>query len=208
MERNPDEFHFSMMSSKTHRGGEKVADRGNKALSHDVVKLLKTQDAGYLRMMVQKTQLARTQLQQEVTLLQSMEKRGSFQSSGTSKGPSLAFVDSVEAQKNWDLNGADGSVDEANTHSEDSEEELEDAKDRSDGNRSGNQAPPKAARLERKQRKHNLESKKTLLDALCTREKDLLSAQREIDLQRARMNNSIGGTTKTGRKFKIRERKR
>ena len=58
-ERNPDEFHFAMMSSSTHDGGRRVADRGNKALSTEVVKLLKTQDAAYLRTVAQTTRRAR-----------------------------------------------------------------------------------------------------------------------------------------------------
>lgn len=36
------------------KDGTKFGDRGNKALSQDVVRLLKTQDAGYLRIMTQK----------------------------------------------------------------------------------------------------------------------------------------------------------
>ncbi|KAI5807662.1 small-subunit processome [Peziza echinospora] len=47
--RNPDEFYYNMINSKTKKGIH-VADRGNKALDIDTVKLLKTQDAGYLRM--------------------------------------------------------------------------------------------------------------------------------------------------------------
>ncbi|WFD36003.1 hypothetical protein MCUN1_002874 [Malassezia cuniculi] len=47
-DRNPDEFYHGMLSTRTQRGVH-VASRGNEALSNDVVALLKTQDAGYLR---------------------------------------------------------------------------------------------------------------------------------------------------------------
>ncbi|RPA80606.1 U3 small nucleolar RNA-associated protein 11 [Ascobolus immersus RN42] len=47
--RNPDEFHYGMMSSRTQKG-IKIADRGNEALSNAAVALLKTQDANYLRL--------------------------------------------------------------------------------------------------------------------------------------------------------------
>jgi hypothetical protein len=47
-ERNPDEFYRGMVGRKTERGVH-VASRGNEALDSDVVALLKTQDAGYLR---------------------------------------------------------------------------------------------------------------------------------------------------------------
>jgi hypothetical protein len=41
---NPDEFSFKMMSSRT-KDEVKVGERGNQPLRHEVVKLLKTQDA-------------------------------------------------------------------------------------------------------------------------------------------------------------------
>lgn len=47
-DKNPDEFYHGMLSSRTERGVH-VASRGNEALANDVVALLKTQDAGYLR---------------------------------------------------------------------------------------------------------------------------------------------------------------
>lgn len=45
---NEDEFNFGMIRSRT-QDGVRVADRGNQALSNDAVKLLKTQDEGYIR---------------------------------------------------------------------------------------------------------------------------------------------------------------
>lgn len=47
-ERNKDEFYFGMVNSRTKKGIH-VQDRGNEAMPVDVVKLLKTQDAGYVR---------------------------------------------------------------------------------------------------------------------------------------------------------------
>lgn len=49
--RNKDEFYFGMVKAKT-RGGVHLQDRGNEALSVDVVKLLKTQDLGYVKMQI------------------------------------------------------------------------------------------------------------------------------------------------------------
>ncbi|WFD42563.1 hypothetical protein MPSI1_001209 [Malassezia psittaci] len=46
--KNQDEFHTGMVGKKTERGVH-IDSRGNKALPNDVVALLKTQDAGYLR---------------------------------------------------------------------------------------------------------------------------------------------------------------
>lgn len=51
--RNKDEFYWGMVKGKT-KGGVAIGDRGNEALSADVVKLLKTQDVGYLRIQIAK----------------------------------------------------------------------------------------------------------------------------------------------------------
>ena len=174
-----------MMSSRTRAGGERIAERGNKPLKHDVVKLLKTQDAGYLRMQLQKTQVARHKLEQEVALWGSMD-------AGAPKGPSkkpsgpigkhVVFVDSVQEQHEW-----------------------------TDEEPSGSEQPRgnnKEASAERKKRRLRIERKRNLLEALKAREADLQQASTELDMQRAKMNNAIGSTTKAGKKFKVRERKR
>ncbi|KDE09038.1 hypothetical protein MVLG_00756 [Microbotryum lychnidis-dioicae p1A1 Lamole] len=46
--KNKDEFYFGMIRSKTLKGVH-VQSRGNEAMSNDLVKVLKTQDAGYIR---------------------------------------------------------------------------------------------------------------------------------------------------------------
>src|SRR5271170_1794534 len=49
-ERNPDEFAFGMLSADTAKQGKHGQGGGGaERLSHDAVKLLKTQDGGYLR---------------------------------------------------------------------------------------------------------------------------------------------------------------
>lgn len=47
-DRNKDEFYFGMVNKKT-QGGQHFQDRGNAALPVDIVKVLKSQDEGYLR---------------------------------------------------------------------------------------------------------------------------------------------------------------
>ncbi|ODN80629.1 hypothetical protein, variant [Cryptococcus amylolentus CBS 6039] len=51
--RNKDEFYWGMIKGKT-KDGVAIGDRGNEALSTDVVKLLKTQDLGYVRVQIAK----------------------------------------------------------------------------------------------------------------------------------------------------------
>jgi U3 small nucleolar RNA-associated protein 11 len=46
------------------------------------------------------------------------------------------------------------------------------------------------------------------LEALKDRERDLSVALSQLQHQRARMNNTVGGVNKEGVKFKVRERKR
>ncbi|KAI9761326.1 MAG: hypothetical protein M4579_001116 [Chaenotheca gracillima] len=65
-ERNPDEFYFSMMNTKTSaKDGTRLGDRGNKSLSTDAVRLLKTQDAGYLRIMGDKARKESARLKEK-----------------------------------------------------------------------------------------------------------------------------------------------
>ena len=177
------------MSSKTNRNGEKAADRGNKALRHDVVKLLKTQDAAYLRTMIQQTKSVRTKLEQELALSQSVgvpqHLAGSSEREPHTSESHVIFVDSLEEQKSW--KPSQSAAVAAPT---------------------GASASLKDTRAERKRWKKRCESKESLVEALKRRERDLEAAERELELQRARMGNAIGGTTKAGKKFKARERKR
>ncbi|CAK9780745.1 small-subunit processome [Cutaneotrichosporon oleaginosum] len=66
--RNKDEFYFGMVKGRTERGVH-IQDRGNEALSVDVVKLLKTQDMGYIKMQIAQDEkkITRLRAQLEVT---------------------------------------------------------------------------------------------------------------------------------------------
>ena len=92
-----------MYSSKTHDRGQKVADRGNEVLSQDAVKLLKTQDAGYLKTMVQQTRRAREKLERSFVLKEgkAVEARGRAARDGDAR--KLVFVDNKEDQKSFYL---------------------------------------------------------------------------------------------------------
>jgi U3 small nucleolar RNA-associated protein 11 len=64
------------------------------------------------------------------------------------------------------------------------------------------------ARKFRKDRERAQERIISRLRALKKRESELVAAEEELELQRAKMNNTVGGVNKNGVKFKIRERKR
>ena len=217
-----------MMSSKTDKNGQRLADRGNKALSVDAVKLLKTQDAGYLRTMAQKTRRVREKLEQEFFLGAGSEggKRVSTlkERSSTARAQHIVFVESREEQKDWDPKHRASNVQNTTLQQPIKESVLNDLDSNEGGNHDRKAASKhkqkpkssvvqsalalKAERIARKQRKRDQEARKSKLEALKRRENDLVAAELELDIQRGKMSNSIGGTTKTGLKWKVRERKR
>ena len=205
-----------MMSSSTHNGGQRVADRGNKSLSMEVVKLLKTQDAAYLRTVAQKTRRARERLEEEfvlggegeghaITVLGKRDQKG---------GNKVVWVESREEQRRW--GGESPNTEEATAGREktdrDDEDDIEDASKVRHAPRKALIEAQKLAlqtkRVLRKQHKREQETRRSKLEALKIREKDLMTAEHELEMQRARMSASIGGVTKAGLKWKIRERKR
>jgi U3 small nucleolar RNA-associated protein 11 len=194
-----------MLSSRTDDHGRKITDRGNKALSTSVVKLLKTQDAAYLRTVGVMARKKRESIEKEVLV---GEELGS---SGSKRGQKIVFVESREEQREYG-----GSVDRRNdsdSNREDEEEmEIEIAATqrsvKSSKTLEAEAANRRAERLLRKQRKRFQDARKSKLEALKTRERELYKAEQELDLQRAKMSNSVGGVTKAGVKWKVRERKR
>ncbi|KAF4974365.1 hypothetical protein F66182_17655, partial [Fusarium sp. NRRL 66182] len=66
----------------------------------------------------------------------------------------------------------------------------------------------KEARAARKLKRRVAEARRNKLAALRKQYAEITTAERELDLQRAKMSNSVGGVNKRGVKWKIRERKR
>lgn len=219
-DRNPDEFHFGMMSSTT-KNGIKVADRGNRSLSDEVVKLLKTQDAGYLRTMAVRARKERERLEEAILV---DDKEGGLKAlkdvDGQVKSSHTVFVDDEEAQKDFDAEAWFGTDAEGVDRAYNRPRRIDTLADQE------NLAvvPPEKKKTPREIKaaheawklKKALEKKRTReqerrlgqLDAARTREKELMTAEQELDTQRAKMNHNIGGVNKNGVKFKPRERKR
>jgi hypothetical protein len=219
-DRNPDEFSFKMMSSRVDKQGKKVADRGNQVLSTDVVKLLKTQDAGYIRTMLQMVRKERQELEQKL-VLEEGEVRAVRDGDRTKQGKHRVFVDDEEEQLAFDADTWFGRGEELpdrrnpveNLQLDDHEEDEEEV----------GIARPKA--LSKKQIEAEVVAKREKrafnktrdqaqsrtaykLQVVKKREKELAAAEDELETQRAKMNNTIGGVNKNGVKFKVRERKR
>lgn len=226
-----------MSRAKAHDKGQKLADRGNPVLSHDAVKLLKTQDAGYLKTMAQATRKKRERLEEEVLVQEGVKGL-----EGQDGRRHVVFVESREEQKNVieTLKGskADDNVDDGRlsipprsratkaleiicrlsrpcradenhiTGSENDQSQRGQRRSDKVGNQKGDLSTLKNERRLRKLRKRAQEGRLSRLKQLKIREKELLTAERELELQRARMSNSIGGVNKAGFKWKVRERKK
>ena len=178
-----------MMSGKTHDKGRKLADRGNKTLSHAAVKLMKTQDAGYLRTMLQQTRKELERVEQEVVL-------GPEQSTSSAipltlmagvviKGQKIRYVDSADRQL--------AVVSDENAP-QDTIEDMEEHESR--------ELPAIG-----KKKKKVSDARMSRLLLLRERETALAEAEKELELQRAKMGNNMGGVNKNGVKWRVKQRK-
>lgn len=218
-QRNPDEFAFGMISRTTKKGvqqSERKKENGSQGpMSMDVVKLLKTQDAGYLQTVLQQTRRAREKIEKHAVLMtagadaSSLSKRMVFDDNGDlveEKGTREAFDEDMDLDLDdladlGDLDGLDDldGIDGGDDGSEDGKSE------------SGESDTAGLSKEEVKQRRKKRRAQEVLqnhLEALKDRERDLSAALTQLQDQRARMNNTVGGVNKNGVKFKVRERKR
>ena len=196
-ERNEDEFYFAMVNSES-RGGMKVAKRGEensggaKLLGRDVVDLMKTQDVGYLRTVLQRARREREGLEKEVVggevgvrvEVPVGGKRKVFDEDGEDLAvkpvhDQVDELDDLDGLEGWSSSGEEESSDEDGTLS-----------------------------VEEKRKARKLEAKRRKLRFLKDRERDLTTALREVEEQRANMNGTVGGVNKNGTKFKVRGRKK
>ena len=189
-------------------------------LSQKAVKLLKTQDSGYLRTMLQKTRRALEKREQEFILREGQGAELLGSSSNSKQGQHVLFVGSREEQKqrlrgNGIANPNDvehGPKYHLETYRQDPatasfvSSTLGKSKSRRALERE--ELAKKEETILRKKHKKEQEARRSKLAALKAREKDLMDAENELELQRAKMSNTVGGVTKAGLKWKIRERKK
>merc|ERR1712144_64297 len=184
LDKNPDEFYFGMMSRKgpattgKNRTGTVNGDRGNEALSQEAVRLFKTQDLGYVRTM-------RNKALKEV---EGLERRAVGIKGA---GKKVVFVDDEEEQR-LKVESADPDVD-------DEESEAD-----------GGESDDIEAKNFRKMQRKEADKLETRLNMARERLDVLTETEQALELQRARMAKSptVGGVTKKGVKFKVRQRKR
>lgn len=216
-----------MMSSRTHNGGQKLADRGNKALSQEAVKLLKTQDAGYLRTMAQKTRKERERLEKDYLLGEGKGVRVLGQNAEEVVGEHVIFVESREEQRDFDPEewfetsgkGLDKTYNRPRTTANNSTignggddgAEASKAEVATSKPKRIIEAELQARKDEKALRRlhqRGEDARRHKLEAAKVRERDLIAAERDLDLQRAKMSNSVGGVNRNGVKWKVKERKR
>lgn len=213
-DRNEDEFYFGMMSRKgpgarVKEGrsytGKVQGDRGNKALDMETVRLLKTQDMGYVRSMRQIASKQVAKLEQQLVLTRGVDHQEEDYNDEDDdfdlpiepqKPRKILFADSAEErndilQKRIEVAAAadddDDKEPEFNGFDDDSGSEEKDA--------------------ERKKSLHRLQRD---LDIARKKLKVLTDAERELDIQRVKMAKTAtsGGETRRGKKIRVRERKR
>ncbi|KAL2122801.1 hypothetical protein VTJ04DRAFT_3256 [Mycothermus thermophilus] len=217
-DRNEDEFYFGMLSRKgpgsaVTRGksftGTVDGDRGNKAMDVDTVRLLKTQDLGYVRTMRNVAAREVKELEERFVLAGGTEvgqedddfddddgeRPSGRQGSQPPKPKKIVFFDAAEEREQALKRQEEEQYQENNDEAMDMdggeyEEDYDDAEEER-----------KARNLERLQRKLKAARKKL---------KALADAEYELELQKAKMAKTAtsGGITKSGRRIKVKERKR
>lgn len=194
-ERNEDEFYFGMLSSKSGQGvkrGKRGAENGGGGvLGVETVKLMKSQDAGYLRTVLQSTRHDRERLEQEVVMGETGVKTDAPQT--VAREGRLVF-------------GEDGK-DLLPVPQTTAGEDLDTDEELSPGNDAISPPLTREQVQYGRRKRHALDVKRQQLEVLQDREKQLSTALREVEDQRARMNGTVSGVNKQGVKFKVRQRK-
>ncbi len=180
-------------------------------MSHEAVKLLKTQDQGYLRVVMARNRKEMGRVREELG------------GGGQGEGRKVVFEEGPEVEMRGKKRGSDGEVLGAVVVSEelglpevedyDMDGEQEDGesqlvKPKSKKSLLADKDAAARLRTERKKRRRLQDVRATKLEMLKRRQKEIMAAADQIELQRAKMAKTIGGVNKNGVKFKIRERKK
>jgi U3 small nucleolar RNA-associated protein 11 len=208
------------------KGSQGKHGRGEETnrLSHDAVKLLKSQDAGYLRTVAGRGRRELERLEQVVGL------EGVLGTGEKHTGNKIVFVDgedvgqqSKRGQKRkveerddedaMDVLGTDADTNDVDLnslehHGQDPTSVTTPARPKSKKALQAEQQAKLDLRAARRRRKRLGELRAAKLEALKKRQKEIMAAAEQLELQRARMSRTVGGTNKDGVKWKVRERKK
>ncbi|KAH7239319.1 small-subunit processome [Fusarium tricinctum] len=217
-ERNEDEFYFGMLSrngpgSRIQDGkrwsGTVHGDRGNKVMDVDTVRLLKTQDIGYIRTMRQVVAKEVARLEEQVVLTRGFDKLDEDEDENENEDSDSEFDFATAPSKPKaprKIVFMENEEEREETIGDQLDLEDEDDADKaSEGGgdkKEGDPAFERAKALRRLRRQ--LENARKKLKALT-------DAEGELEIQRAKMAKTAtsGGTTrKGGKKIMVRTRKR
>ncbi|KAF3798134.1 U3 small nucleolar RNA-associated protein 11 [Colletotrichum gloeosporioides] len=205
-ERNEDEFYFGMLSrsgpgSRLKDGkkwsGTIAGDRGNKAMDVDTVRLLKTQDVGYIRTMRNVISKEVKRLEEQIVLIGGINATTTHDDSdddepSSAKPRKIVFAESTEEREQ--------AIDkEAMELDDEDEDEFEGFDDENNAEEEAQRKKEKKLQLLRLQLQN---AKKKL--------KILAKTEDHLEIQRAKMAKTAtsGGVTKKGKKIMVRTRKR
>ena len=211
-----------MLSADKSRQGKHGRNSTEHRLSHDTVKLLKTQDQGYLRTIGQKSRRELEDLEKEIKVAGILDSKAAgndvnvddedmddVPSRSIKGGKKIIFVDTSEQEPMADSTQENGNPTDG--------DDFVEATDNLNPTEPSNHTPKQLkrtqqalqnARLARKKRKRLNDIRAAKLQALKVRQKEIMTAADALEAQRARMHHSVGGVNKDGVKFKVRERKR
>lgn len=192
-----------------------AGDRGNKALPVDVVRLLKTQDVGYVRTMrsvvIKEVRRLREQLVIASNGLpesgddeEDKDDEGEFDFaapiSSVARPKKIVFVDGEARKSGEDV--------DSTREREKGDEEAEDGFDDGDTEDGGEGEDGEDEELARKTK--NLKRIRRELELAEKKLKVLTEAERELEVQKAKMAKTAtsGGFTRRGKKIMVRARKK
>jgi U3 small nucleolar RNA-associated protein 11 len=215
-----------MSAGKTSQGKHGRQGEETNRLSHDAVKLLKSQDAGYLRAVAGQGRRELERLEQAVGLESVLLGSGRRQ-----VAKKVVFVDGEESgeqekrgrkrkveemdqeQDGMNVMGTNANansvvLDGPEFHNEDQTSAATPTKAKSKKTLQAGQQVKLDLRAARRRRKRLGELRAAKLEALRKRQKEIMVAAGQLELQRAKMSRTVGGVNKDGVKWKIRERKK
>lgn len=229
------------MAEGTRRAGKHGArdSAAARGLSHEAIKLLKTQDAGYLRTVGERVRREMEKVEREVKLQEGMktvlgEEMGEESGQrdemmeddedededGFGRGrkddkkgrTKVVFADDRDEQLDMKRRWLYGDEEEEGEEDDDDEDDSFGAQMQNQKmSRKQLEAKRQALveeRRARKIKKRAAQARQHKLASLQNQYKDIVAAERELDWQRGKMDNSVGGTNKNGVKWRIKERKK
>lgn len=183
--------------------GTIAGDRGNKAMDVDTVRLLKTQDVGYVRTLRNVISKEVKRLEEQIVLVGGIDAANndgndSDEDTRPAKPRKIVFLDGDEA-KNEGAEKSAMDVDDEDDKDEDEFEGFDDDNDDDDKKEDSQANKEKAVKRLRLQLQN---AKKKL--------RVLTRAEEGLEVQRAKMAKTAtsGGTTRKGKKIMVRTRKR